>query len=124
MPRAGYPTHTAAVGAVSRVGSPPGATRTTVKGRPSRLLVAILPWIVAAAVSEQNQLLSSPRLRRKKPFSIWWSMERVLALLVIGHGATPELCFIGAEERRRKSCGRPYLDERSRLDHRKTVHWV
>jgi hypothetical protein len=110
-----------------RLDSMPGArypTHTAVKGRLSRLLVAILPWIVAAAISEQNQLLSSPRSRRKKLFSIWWSMERVLALLVISHGATPELCFIGAEERRRKSCGRPYLDERSRLDHRKTVHWV
>jgi hypothetical protein len=53
MPGARYPTHTAAVGAVSRVGSPPGATRTTVKGRPSHLLIAILPWIVAAVVSEQ-----------------------------------------------------------------------
>jgi hypothetical protein len=97
-PRAGYPTHTAAVGVVSRVGSPPGATHTVVKGRPSRLLVVILLWIVATAVSEQNRLLSSSRSRSKKPFSIWWSMERVLALLVIGHRATPELCFIGAEE--------------------------
>jgi hypothetical protein len=123
-PVAGYPTHNTAVGAVSRVGLPPGATRTAVKGRPSRLLVAILPWIVAATVSEQNRLLLSSRSRTKKPFSIWWSMERVLALLVIGHGATPELCFIGTEERRRKTCGRLYLDERSRLDHRKTVHWV
>jgi hypothetical protein len=122
MPGAGYPTHTAAVGAVSQVGSPPGATRTAVKGCPSCLLVDIHPWIVAAVVSEQNRLLSSPRSHRKKQFSIWWSMERILALFVIGHGATPELCFIGAEERRRKSCGRPYLDERSRLDHRKTVH--
>jgi hypothetical protein len=121
---AGYPTHTAAVGAVSGVGSSPRATRTAVKGHPSRLLIAILPWIVAAAVSEQNRLFSSPRSRRKKPFSFWWSMERVLSLLVIGHGATPELYFIDAEERRRKSCGRPYLDERLRLDHRKTVHWV
>jgi hypothetical protein len=123
-PGAGYLTHIAAVGAVSWVRSPVGATRTAVKGCPSRLLVAILPWIVAAAVSEQNRLLSSPRSRRKKPFSIWWSMERVLALLVIGHGATPEPCFIGTEERRRKSCGRSYLDECWRLDHRKTVHWV
>jgi hypothetical protein len=97
-PGAGYPSHTIAVGAVSQVGSPLGATRTAVKGRLSRLLVAILSWIVAATVSEQNRLLSSSRSYRKKPFSIWWSMERVLALLVIGHGATPELCFIGAEE--------------------------
>jgi hypothetical protein len=118
MPGAGYPTHTTAIRDVSRVRSPPGATRTAVKGHPSRLLVAILLWIVAAAVSEQNRLLSSSRSRSKKPFSIWWSMERVLALLVIGHRATPELCFIGAEEWRRKSCDRPYLDERSRLDHR------
>jgi hypothetical protein len=88
-PGAGYPTHTAAVEAVSRVRSSPGATRTAVEGRPSRLLIAILPWIVAAAVSEQNRLLSSSRLRRKKLFSIWWSMEGVLALLDIGHGATP-----------------------------------
>jgi hypothetical protein len=97
-PGAGYQTHTAAVGAVSWVGSPTGAARTAVKGLPSRLLVVILLWIVAAVVSEQNRLLLSSRSRRKKLFSIWWSMERVLALLVIGHRATPELCFIGAEE--------------------------
>jgi hypothetical protein len=99
---AGYLTHTAAVRVVSQVGSSSGATHTTAKGHPSRLLVAILPWIVATAVSEQNRLLLSSRSCRKKLFSIWWSMERVLAFLVIGHGATPELCFIGAEERRRK----------------------
>jgi hypothetical protein len=116
MPGVGYLTQNAAVGAISQVGSPPRATHTAVKGRPSRLLVATLPWIVSAAVSEQNRLLSSSRSHRKKSFSIWWSMERVLALLVIGHGATPELCFIGTEERRRKSCGRLCLDERSTLD--------
>jgi hypothetical protein len=86
MPGAGYPTHTTAVGAISLVRSSPGATHTAVEGRPRRLLITILPWIVAAAVSEQNRC-------RKKPLSIWWSMERVLALLDTGHGATPEPCL-------------------------------
>jgi hypothetical protein len=123
MPGAGYPTHTTAVGAISRVGSSPGATHTAVEGRPRRLLIAILPWIVAAAVSEQNRLLSSSRSCRKKPLSIWWSMERVLALLDTGHGATPEPCL--AEGRwRRKSSGRSIRIARSRLERRIPLRFI
>jgi hypothetical protein len=37
----------------------------------------------------QNGFLFSSRSRRKKPFSIWWSIAWVLTLLVTGHGGTP-----------------------------------
>jgi hypothetical protein len=94
---------------------------TIAKGPPNRVAVVSLQRLVSAAVSMQNRFLSLPRSRRTKPFSVWWSIERVLALLVIGQGAAPGLCFVGTDERRRNCFDRLCLDERSRSDHRKMV---
>jgi hypothetical protein len=56
------------------------------KGRPNCAAIASHPWLVFTTVSMQNRFLSSPRSRRMKLFSIWWSVEQVLALPAIGHG--------------------------------------
>jgi hypothetical protein len=75
MPGAGCPTHTTAIGAISQAGSPSGATHTAVKGRPSHLLIAILPWIVSATVSEKiDYFRLLDRVRRNRvAFSAQWS---------------------------------------------------
>jgi hypothetical protein len=118
------PATTAGIEAIPQAEAPSEVATTAVAEPQSRLPITSYQWSVSTVVSVQNGFLSSPRIHRKKPFKVWWSMEWVLALLIVGHGDAPKLCFIGAEEQRRKCCCRPYLDECSRLDHGKMVHGV
>jgi hypothetical protein len=82
---------TAASGAIPGVEAPPEAAPAITKGRSSYLRIASLQSYVSTAVSGQNRFLSSPRSRRKKPFSVLWSIEWVCALLAVGHGAAQPL---------------------------------
>jgi hypothetical protein len=63
-PEGGSPSRSAAAGADSTAGAPPEDAPTAVEDRPSRLCVASFPPSVSATVSDQNEFLSTSRLRR------------------------------------------------------------
>jgi hypothetical protein len=71
----GAPATTAATGAIPGAEAPPEVTAIAVAELPNRLPGASFPWFIYTAVSMQNRFLSLPRSCRKKPFSVWWSME-------------------------------------------------
>jgi hypothetical protein len=62
------------------------ASLTISKGRLNRAAIASLPRLVSAAVGMHNGFPSSPRSHWTTPFSVWWRIEWVLALLATGHG--------------------------------------
>jgi hypothetical protein len=63
-PEGGSSSRSAAAGANSTAGAPPEDTPTAIEDRPSRLCIASFPPSVSATVSDQNEFLSTSRLRR------------------------------------------------------------
>jgi hypothetical protein len=63
-PEGGSPSRSAAAGADSTAGAPPEDAPTVVEDRPSHLCVASFAPSISAAVSDQNEFLSTSRLCR------------------------------------------------------------
>jgi hypothetical protein len=63
----GSPAYTVTARRVLGAGVPLDVVPTAVEDRPSRLPITIFPWSLFTVESSQNEFLSEPSLRRKKP---------------------------------------------------------
>jgi hypothetical protein len=108
--------YTVAVGGVLGATAPLDAVPTVVEDRPSRLPNSLFPCSIFTVVTSQNEFLSSPRSRRKKPCVVSCTVARSWLTQATSNGTFRCSVSVGLDWERRRACRRPRVNRRLRLE--------